>query len=117
MSNSSNVALCICICLTSLILLFSAGCAQEQQTVELYVDAIALRELDENEKAVEKLNSAVQLNKRFSLAYSLLGEIYQEIRDYEKSTASYEKATELNPWSFKDYFNLGRVYQVMKKFA
>ena len=117
MSNGSNVALYTCICLTSLILLFSAGCAQEQQAVELYVDAIAFRELDENEKAVEKLNSAVQLNKRFSLAYSLLGEIYQEIRDYEKSTAYYEKATELNPWSFKDYFNLGRIYQVMKKFT
>jgi tetratricopeptide (TPR) repeat protein len=67
--------------------------------------------------AVEKLNSAVQLNKRFSLAYSLLGEIYQEMEDYEKSAASYENAARLNPWSFKDYFNLGRVYQIMEKFT
>jgi tetratricopeptide (TPR) repeat protein len=118
MSNSTNVRLAICVCLTGVILLFSAGCAREQQqAVDLYVDAVMLREFDENEMAVEKLNSAVKLDNRFSFAYSLLGEIYQETEDYEKSAASYEKATELNPWSFKDYFNLGRVYQVMKEFA
>ena len=130
MSNSSNVVLHICTHLSRtkkalcripfwcvIILLFSAGCATEQRASELYVDAVMLVELDENEKAVEKLNSAVRLNKRFSLAYSLLGEIHQQLKDYEKSAASYEKATKLNPWSFKDYFNLGRVCEIMKKFA
>jgi tetratricopeptide (TPR) repeat protein len=118
MFNSTNVRLAICVCLTGVILLFLAGCAREQQqAVDLYVDAVMLREFDENEMAVEKLNSAVKLDNRFSFAYSLLGEIYQETEDYEKSAASYEKATELNPWSFKDYFNLGRVYQIMKEFA
>lgn len=124
MSNSMNVGkakanyfLLSAFCLLIFGLSFSAGCASEQQAVDLYVDAVMLRELGESERAVEKLNSAVEANKRFSLAYSLRGEIYQEIKDYEKSAASYEKATELNPWSFKDYFNLGRVYQIMKKFA
>ncbi|MEE9370881.1 MAG: tetratricopeptide repeat protein, partial [Sedimentisphaerales bacterium] len=98
-------------------LLLLAGCSQEQQAVELYVDAVMLTEFNENEIAVERLNSAVQLNKRFLLAYSLLGEIYQDMENYEKSAAAYEKATELNPWSFKDYFNLGRVYHIMKKFV
>ncbi len=96
-------------------LLFSGGCGRQQQSIDLYVDAVMLKEFDENEIAVEKLNSAVKLNKRFSLAYSLLGEIYEEMEDYEASAASYEKAAELNPWSFKDYFNLGRVYKIMKK--
>jgi len=105
------------VCLTSVILSFFAGCSTEQQACDLYVDAVMLAELDENEKAIEKLNSAVKLNKRYSLAYSLLGELYQKIKDYEKSAASYEKATELNPWAFKDYFNLGRVYQIMEKFV
>lgn len=110
---ATMVALCMC----GLGLLLSGGCAQEQRSVDLYVDAVMLRELNENEMAVEKLNSAVKLNKHFSLAYSLLGEIYQGMEDYEKSAAFYEKATELNPWSFKDYFNLGRVYQTTKKSA
>ena len=108
---------CLGLYVMSLVLLFSAGCGRKEQAVDLYVDAVMLKELEESEMAIESLNSAVQLNKRFSLAYSLLGEIYQEIKDYEKSAASYEKATELNPWSFKDYFNLGRVYQIVKKFA
>jgi superkiller protein 3 len=118
MSNSANIRLAICVCLTGVILLFLAGCAQEhKQAVDLYVDAVMLREFDENEMAVEKLNEAVKLDNRLSFAYSLLGDIHQETKDYEKSAASYEKATELNPWSFRDYFNLGRVYQIMKKFA
>ena len=102
----------LCLCIVGL--LVSGGCGQEQRSVDLYVDAIMLKELNENEKAVEKLNSAVRLNKDFSLAYSMLGEIYQETEDYEKSIASYEKATELNPWSFKDYFHLGQLYQITK---
>jgi tetratricopeptide (TPR) repeat protein len=103
--------------IVGLLVLVSGGCGQEQRSVDLYVDAVMLKEGGENEKAVEKLNSAVQLNKHFSLAYSMLGEIYQETEDYEKSAASYEKATELNPWSFKDYFNLGQVYQIRKEFT
>ena len=119
MFKSTNAYLITCVCLASAALLFSVGCAaeQQQQVVDLYVDAVMLAELDENEKAVEKLNSAVQLNERFSLAYSLLGEIYQEISDYERSAASFEAAARLNRWSFKDYFNLGRVYQIMRKFV
>ena len=60
----------LCLCIVGL--LVSGGCGQEQRSVDLYVDAIMLKELNENEKAVEKLNSAVRLNKDFSLAYSYL---------------------------------------------
>ncbi|MFH1370842.1 MAG: tetratricopeptide repeat protein [Planctomycetota bacterium] len=102
------------ICLT---LLFTAGCASRQQAVELYVDAITLKEHKENEKAVQKLNRAVEIDKNFSLAHSLLGEIYEQMKDYPQAVASYETATQLNPWSFKDYFSLGRVYQTMKEFT
>jgi len=93
------------------------GCALPGNEVDLYVDAAVLNEQGENQKAVEKLNTAVQVNKRFSPAYSLLGVIYQQMNDYQKSVASYEEATKLNPWSFQDFFGLGRVYQVMKQFA
>jgi len=122
MFKSTNVTFYTCLCLISLTLSLFAGCGSEEQNlaepyVKLYVDAVQLRELDENEKAIEKLNTAVQLNNRFSLAYSLLGEIYQEMKDYEKSAAAYKNATMLNPWSFKEFFNLGRAYQIMKRFA
>ena len=93
------------------------GCALPGGEVDLYVDAAVLNEQGENQKAVEKLNTAVQVNKRFSPAYSLLGEIYRQMNDYQKSAASYEEATKLNPWSFQDFFGLGRVCQIMKQFA
>lgn len=94
-----------------------SGCGPEQRAVDLYVDAVMLREIDENKMAVEKLNTVVEMNGKFTLAHSMLGEIYEQMEEYEKSAASYENATKLNPWSFKDYFGLGRVYQIMERFA
>ncbi len=114
MARTYRVIRCWCI---SAVILFCFGCAQENQAVKLYVDALSHRELNENKQAVEKLNASVQANQRFSLAYSLLGEIYQQANNYDESAAAYEKAAQLNPWSFSDYFNLGRVYQVMRKFT
>jgi tetratricopeptide (TPR) repeat protein len=100
-----------------IMLLSLGGCASSDMEVDLYVDAVMLNQQGENEKAVEKLNAAVQVDKRFSLAHSLLGEIYRQMNDYQKSAASYEEATRLNPWSFQDFFGLGRTYQLMKQFA
>ncbi len=94
------------------------GCANNsEQAIDLYVDAVALDEMDQQQAAIDKLNQAVSVNKSFSLGYSLLGEIYMKMQQYDNSAAAYEKATELNPWSFKDFFNLGRVYELMERFA
>ena len=111
------VPLLVCTSITTFSFVFLSGCSGSHKAVNSYVDAVKLRELDQNEKAIEKLNTAVKSNKKFSLAYSLLGDIYRELEDYEKSAAAYEQAGKLNPWSFEDYFSLGRVYQIMKKFA
>ena len=78
---------------------------------------VELRELNDNDKAIDKLNQAAKADKRFSLAISLLGEIYEQKQEYQKSAAAYGAATRLNPWSFRDYFSLGRVYQTMKEFT
>ena len=96
MFNSTNVAAYICICLTGTTPLLCRGCArqqqaerqeteqqkaQKQQAVELYVDAVTLAEAGENQKAIEKLNLVLTSENDFSLAYSLLGEIYYKTRD------------------------------------
>lgn len=116
MSNSRGAQLAVYLGLFCVTIMFSAGCAQKQQAIDLYVDAVMLVEDGDNSKAIEKLDSAIQVNETFSLAYSLLGDIYFEINDYEKSAVSYENASDLNPWSFKDFFKLGKVNQIMKKF-
>jgi tetratricopeptide (TPR) repeat protein len=99
-----------------LCLLVITGCAPRQRAVALYVDAVELMDKNDPQLAVVKLNTAVKIDSDFSLAHSLLGQVYQQLADYENSAASYQRATRLNPWSFMDFFNLGKVYQIMEKF-
>ncbi len=94
-----------------------AGLDQQRRAVSLYVDATMLSELNEHDKAIQKLDSAVQLDSQFALAWSLKGDIYQTLGQYDQSAQAYEAATTLDPWSFKDFFNLGKVTQVMKQFT
>ena len=98
-------------------LLFVAGCTEQQRAVDLYIDAVMLKDLNQKELAIERLNTAVQVDNRFTRAYSLLGDLYKETGDYQKSAVSYQEATRLNPQSFNDYFNLGQVNQIMGRFA
>jgi len=117
MSKKRDVQSVILATIVSLALLPAWGCGNQQQAVALYVDAVELRELNDNAKAIDKLNQAAKVDGRFSLAHSLLGEIYEQKHEYQKSAAAYGTATRLNPWSFRDYFSLGRVYQTMKEFT
>jgi len=112
---TGNKIITACIVCTVIILFLVIGCHEQQKAVDLYIEAVMLKELGEDEMAIEKLNRALQLEQNLPLAYSLQGEIYRDINDYEKSAASYEKATQLDPWSFKDFFQLGQLYQVMGK--
>jgi superkiller protein 3 len=93
-----------------------AGCSRTNE-ISLYVDASMLKENNEKDKAVAKLEQAVKKNPEFSLAYSLLGDIYRESKEYEKSVKAYTKATQLNPFSFSNFFNLGSVYEDMQQWA
>jgi tetratricopeptide (TPR) repeat protein len=101
------------------LLLLMCGChgRRGKSVVDLYVDAVMLNELQKHDEAVDNLDKAVEKNENFSLAYSLRGDIHQQMGRYEESADSYQKASELNPWSFHDFFNLGKVYQTMKRFA
>jgi tetratricopeptide (TPR) repeat protein len=89
----------------------------ESQAVSLYVDAMMLNELNEHEEALLKLNSSLELDPRFAMAYSLKGDILRNMERYEDSAVAYENATANDPWSVKDFFNLGRVYQVLQQWA
>ena len=97
-------------------LMFGSGCAQRQKAVDLYVEAVMRKTLNERELAIDKLNAAAKTDKHYYPAYSLLGEIYEEMQRYEDSAAAYQKATELNPWSSKDCLSLGRVLRTLKRY-
>lgn len=90
---------------------------QQDRAVSMYVDAMMLNDLKQHEEAIRKLNSALELNPNFALAYSLKGDILQGMEHYEDSAIAYEQATLNDPWSFKDFFNLGKVSQIIKQWA
>ena len=93
------------------------GCENKERAVGLYVDAMMLVEMDEREKAIEKLIAAIELDPEFAMAYSLKGDLHQEGKEYKESADAYEAATKLDPWSFKDFFNLGKVSAILKEWA
>ena len=90
---------------------------QREQAVSMYVDAMMLNDLNDREQALRKLNSALELDPTFAMAYSLKGDILQGMEKYEDSANAYEQATINDPWSFKDFFNLGKVSQIIKQWA
>lgn len=101
------------------VLVFVSGCAEsakKDNSVGLYVDALALVGSNEPNQAVEKLKQAVKKNPNFAMAYSLLGNIYLQQNNLPESAQAYQKATDLNPWSYEDFRDLGRVYQLMENF-
>jgi tetratricopeptide (TPR) repeat protein len=115
MYGSSRAGIIIGLLLQSLAILFFAGCSTQPRAVSMYVDAVELREAGQNAMAVDKLNAAVKADANFTLAYSLLCEIHQEMTDYMRSAAACRRAVELNPWSFEDQFNLGWSFLMMKR--
>lgn len=121
MYQSSNIRFVLFAMISSVLLCLFAGCGRRlgggNSPVDLYVDAVTLQQAGYPNDAIEKLDTAIKKEEGFSQAYSLKGDIYQQMQQYEKSAEAYKKAAELNTWSFYDFFNLGKVYQTMKKFA
>ncbi len=115
MRSCARTGIIVLAAVQGLALLFAAGCAQNQSAVSLYVDAVTLKEAGKVQASIRKLNDAIAADEDFSLAYSMLCQLHQDLREYEKSASACEMATQLNPWSFEDNFNLGWDYLMMKK--
>ena len=115
MRGSAKARIIVCTGLQILALLSVVGCEQQKSAISLYVDAVTLREAGEIKASIKKLNEAVAVDEDFSLGYSMLCKIHQDMKEYEKSASACEMATQFNPWSFEDHFNLGWDYMMMNK--
>jgi outer membrane protein OmpA-like peptidoglycan-associated protein/tetratricopeptide (TPR) repeat protein len=61
-----------------------------------------------NDKALEALNTAIGKDPSFVEAYTLRGNVYDDMRKFDLSAESYKKAIELKPDFFiNTYFSLG----------
>jgi len=92
------------------------GCSERQPVVDLYVDAVALRELGQEELAVKKLNTVIAADPSFALAYSELGKAYEALGDHEKALAAFRQAARLDPWSFEDHLNLAKTCEKLERY-
>jgi tetratricopeptide (TPR) repeat protein/O-antigen ligase len=66
--------------------------------------------LGEYDQAIEKYQSALQLNSRYSQAYLLLGDTYVAGGELEQAEKAYRQASELDKKSFQAHSGLGQVY-------
>lgn len=106
----------IYLCISGMFIGFLTGCSEEQKPAGLYVDALLLRQQGDSTRAIKKLEESVNMDEDFSLAFSMLGNTYNDINNYPKSANAYKKAAKLNPWSFDDHYGLGGAYQKMEKY-
>ena len=88
----------------------------KRRAVRHYASAIALQSADFDYDAMVQLREAVELDDEFSLAYSMLGDLYRQNGQYNQAATAYEKACVLDPWAFDDHFHLGQVYQMLQRF-
>ncbi|MBI9016231.1 MAG: tetratricopeptide repeat protein [Phycisphaerae bacterium] len=104
-----------------LFLLVLPGCHRSAKdkrklAVELYVNAMVSRSGKLDDQAIADLKNSVKVDPEFTLAHSMMGQIYKDSGQYELAATSYEKACALNRWSFTNHFSLGEVYFTLEKF-
>jgi len=93
------------------------GCAEQKSVVDQYVAAVALRELGQNELAVEKLTAVVQADPDFALAFSELGRSHEALGDHRKAAKAYRQVVELDPWCLQDWLRLARVSEQLEQYV
>jgi tetratricopeptide (TPR) repeat protein len=59
---------------------------------------------------------AVQLNPNDANAYSNLGAIYLELKDFENTVGSCSRAIQINPNNLVAYYNRGVAYMMLKQY-
>ncbi len=91
------------------------GCMPRQPAENLYLDAVALRELGQDRLAVDKLNDAVKADPDFVPAYAELGQACRKLGEHEKALAAFRQATRLDPWSFEYQLDLAGTYEKLGK--
>jgi len=91
------------------------GCAPRPPVVNLYLDAVAMRELGQDRLAIQKLKEVIKADPKFVLAYSELGKTSRKLGEYEEALAAFKQAVKLDAWSFEHQLNLARTYEDLKR--
>ncbi|MBN1360544.1 MAG: tetratricopeptide repeat protein [Sedimentisphaerales bacterium] len=98
-------------------LCLALGCSNRTRTMDMYLDAVMLRELGQNELAIEKLKAVTEADPGFALAYSELGKAYQATGSNENAVSAFRTVVRLDPWSFDGYMNLAKTCEKLERFS
>ena len=80
----------------------------QTKTAEEYVEeAMDYSVVGNNEKALEDLNKAIQVNPKFISAYLMRGDVKSAMGDYSNAISDYNIAIEIEPSDPDAYKNRG----------
>ncbi|MFH1283086.1 MAG: tetratricopeptide repeat protein [bacterium] len=72
--------------------------------------AIAYKEKEEYQNAIEEYKKIIELRPGYANGYNDIGVLYKEIGEYDKAISAYKSAIALNPNYTDAHNNLGNVY-------
>lgn len=75
----------------------------------LFASALAYWNLGNTEKTLYYATEAVRVNPGNVNCLNILGDIYEEKREYQKAVKTYELCCEINPWFKFPYFSLANI--------
>ena len=95
------------------LLLSTAAMAQDYTSgnpaaIRAFDQAVRFYDERASDRAIEALNTAIAKDPNFVEAYTLRGNVYDDLRKFDLSVESYKKAIELKPdFYYNTYFSLG----------
>ena len=78
---------------------------------ELYDQAVDLKDQGDRPAAIAKLQEAIELDDRFSIAHGMLAKLYADIAEADKAIFHAKKVVELEPDDTFSYTALSVIYQ------
>jgi superkiller protein 3 len=104
-------------------LFLAAGCSTAPENrpvgrsaaIDSYVQGVLAYNNGNKAKAETELKAAVHQHDNLIMAHSMLGDIYQDKRDYSDALTQYEVVVKLDPYSYKNYYNEGLMYQMLNR--
>ncbi|KAJ3340184.1 anaphase-promoting complex component apc8 [Gonapodya sp. JEL0774] len=68
----------------------------------------------EHEKAVLYFRRALKLNRRYLIAWTLMGHEYMELKNTASAIEAYRRGVDINNRDFRNWYGLGQSYQIMR---
>ena len=88
------------------------------KAIKSYEKALLFYDARDNENALKELQAAVDKDPNFVEAWTMLGYVYSDMKQYDKAIESLQKAIVINPNYYRGtFFTLARLQMMQAKYA